>query len=89
MVGTVVKANIRELEEEVREGFTIRRRNYLTGVVQGISGKKILFVSFQDGCEKYLTSNQLTIAIVENILVEEEPGVTRITDMPEEQVTLE
>ena len=58
-------------------------------MVQGISGKKKFLVSFQDGCKKYLTSNQLTIVVVEKILAEEEPKVTTITDLPEEKVTLE
>ena len=34
VVGTVVKANIGELEKEVREGFLRRTRTELTGVVQ-------------------------------------------------------
>ena len=44
MVGTVVKANIGELEEEVREGCLRSIRKELTGVVQGISGKKRFLV---------------------------------------------
>ena len=36
LVGTIVKANIGEVEEEVREGCPIRTRKELTGVVQGI-----------------------------------------------------
>ena len=64
MVGTVVKSNIGELEEEVREGLLIRMRKELNGVVQVVSGKKRLLVSFQDGCKKNMSSNQLTIVIV-------------------------
>ena len=64
MVGAFFKAKIGELEEEVREGFSIRMRKELVGVVQGASGKKRLLVRFQDGCKNYLTSNQLTIGIL-------------------------
>ena len=87
MVGAVNKANISELEEEVRSGFTRRVRKKLTGVVQGISGKKMLLVIFQDGCENYLTSNQLTKVIVEKSLVEEEPGVPTNPEILGELVT--
>ena len=46
-------------------------------------------MSFQDGFEKDLTLDQLTILIVEKSPVEEEPEVLTITEMPEENVTLE
>ena len=49
MVGTVVKAKIGELEEEVRAGSPRRMRKDLTGVVKGVSGKKRFLVRFQDG----------------------------------------
>ena len=49
MVGMVVKAKIGELEEEVREGFSRRRRKELTGVVQVFSVKNSFLVRFQDG----------------------------------------
>ena len=52
MVGTVVKAKIGELEEEVRVGSARRTRKELTGVVQAISGKRRFLVRFHDGCEK-------------------------------------
>ena len=48
---TVVKAKVCELEEEAREGFTSKLRKELSGVVQGVSGKKRLLVRFKDGCE--------------------------------------
>ena len=57
MVGTVVKAKIGELEEEVRAGSLGRIRKYLTGLVQGISDKKMFLVRFQGGCKKDMTSN--------------------------------
>ena len=89
MVGRLVKANIGELEEKVRAGCLRRMRNDLTGVFQGIFGKKRLLARFQDGCEKDLTLNQLTIMIVEKILAEKEPDVPKNPDIPEEQITLE
>ena len=39
VVGTVVKAKIGELEEEVRVGSSRSMRKELTGVVQDVSGK--------------------------------------------------
>ena len=71
MVGMVVKANISQLEEEVRAGSSRRMRKDLTGVVQGVSGRKRFLVSFQNGCKKNLSSNQLTGVIADKILVEE------------------
>ena len=47
--GTVVKANIGELEEEVRAGNSIWMRKNLTGVVQGVSGRRRFLVRFQNG----------------------------------------
>ena len=64
-------------------------RKELTGVVQGFSGKKRFLVRFQDGCKNNMSSNQLTIVIVENIPEEKEPYGCIITDIPEEQVKLE
>ena len=58
-------------------------RKYLTGVVQGVLGKRSFLVIFQDGCENNLSSNQLTVTIVENILEEKEPEVSEISDIPE------
>ena len=49
MVGTVVKAKIGELEEEVRVGSSRRMRKELTGVVQAILGKMRFLVRFHDG----------------------------------------
>ena len=88
MVGTVVKSNVGELEEEVRAGNSIKMRNDLTGVVQGFSGKKIFLVRFQDRCERNMSSNQHTVVIVENISEEKEPEVSEIAEIPEEQVEL-
>ena len=78
VVGTVVKAEIGELEEEVRVGSSIRMRKELTGVVQAISGKSWFLVRFHDGCEKNLSSNQLTVVAAHEILVEKAPLVSTI-----------
>ena len=87
MVGMVVKANIDELKEEVRELFSIRKRKELTGAVKRISGKKSLLVRFQDEYENDLTLNQLTIVIAEKIPMEEDPKIPTIPKIPQEQVT--
>ena len=50
MVGTVVKAKIGELEEEVSVGSSRRMRKELTGVVQSVSGRRRFLVRFQNGC---------------------------------------
>ena len=70
MVWTAVKANIGELEEEVRVCNTRRIRKELTGVVKAISGKRKFLVRFHDGCEKNLSSYQLTVVTAHEILVE-------------------
>ena len=61
-------------------------RKESTGVVQDISGKRRFLVRFHDGCENNLSSNQLTIVIVEKILEEKEPEVFMNTEIPEEKV---
>ena len=76
------------MENEVREGFYSRPRKELTGVVQVVSGKSRLLVRFQDGFEKYMTSNQLTAVTVENIPVEEEAGVLTIYVIPDYSIYL-
>ena len=86
MVGTAVKAKIGELEEEVRVGSSRRMSKELTGLVQSISGKRRFLVRFHDGCEKNLSSNQLTIVAAHEILVEEAPLVSTITEIPEDIV---
>ena len=86
MEGTVVKTKIGELEEEVRASNSRRMRKELIDVVQVVLVRRRLLVRFQNGCEKNLSSNQLTIAIVDKILVEEEPLVSTIPEIPEDQV---
>ena len=89
MVGTVVKEKIGELEEELREGCLSRMSKELADVVQLILGKKRFLERFKDGCEKNLSSNQLTIVIVEKILEEKEPEVFMNIEIPEDQVNLD
>ena len=89
MVRKVVKSKVRDLEEEVREYFLRGMSEKLTGVVQGVSGKKRFLVRFQDGCENDMTSNQLTILIVENSPVEKELEVPTITEIPDDTFTSE
>ena len=86
MVGTVVKAKIGELEEEVRVGSARRMTKELTVVVKAISGKRKFLVRFHDGCEKNLSSNQLTVVTPHEILVEEAPLVSKIPEIPEDIV---
>ena len=52
MMGKVVKANVGELEEEIREVFSRRLRNEMNGVVQEVAGNRSYLVRFQDGLEK-------------------------------------
>ena len=89
MVGTVVKAKIGDLEEEVRAGNSRRMRKELTGVVQGVSGRRRFLVRFQNGRKNNMYPNQLTVAILEKNPVEEEPEVSTIPEIPEEHVELE
>ena len=55
-------------------------------MVQGVSGRWRFLVRFQNRCEKNLSSNQLTVVIVDQIPVEEEPLVSMIPEIPEDQV---
>ena len=86
VVGTVVKAKIGELEEEVRVGSARRMKKELTGVVQAISGKRRFLLRFQNGCENNMSSNQLTVVTAHEILVEEAPLVSTIPEIPEDIV---
>ena len=44
---------------------------------------------FQNWCKNNLSSNKLTVVIVEKIPEEKEPEVSKIAEIPEEQVKLE
>ena len=77
------------MEEDLKKYFSRILRKEFTGVVDGISGKKRFLVRFQYGCEKYLTSNQLTVVIVEKSTMTEETDVLRISEKPNDTVPLE
>ena len=77
MVGTVVKAKVGDLEEEIREGFLRRLRKEINGEVKEVVGKRIYLVKLQDGLEKELLSNRLTIVVV-SIEIEEEIEVRKV-----------
>ena len=64
MVGTVVKAKVGDLEEDIRKGFLRRLRKEMTDVVQEFWGKRRYSVRFWDELEKDMSSNQLTIVFV-------------------------
>ena len=51
----LVKEKVGDFEDEVREGFYRRLRNYLTGVVKLFSDNVRLLLRFQYLCENYLT----------------------------------
>ena len=82
MVGMLVKAKIGELEEEVRSGISRRMRKEFTLVVQGVLGRRRFLVRYQNGCKKNLSSNQITVVIVDKIPVEEETLVSTIPKIP-------
>ena len=86
--GTVVNDKIGELEE-VRVGNSRRMRKELTGLVQGVSGRRRFLARFHNGCKEDLSANQLTVVLVDKIPVEEEPLVSTITEIPEDQVEKE
>ena len=86
MVGAVVKDKIGQLEEEVRARNSRMMRKDFTGVVQGVLGRNRFLVRFKNGCEKNLSSNQLTVRLLDKVLVEEEPEVSTIPEIPEDQV---
>ena len=89
MVGAVVKAKICELEEELRAGSSIVTRKEFNGVAQDVSWRSSFLLRFQNGCKNNLSSNQLTVVIVKKIPEEKEPEVSKISEIPEEQVRLE
>ena len=67
LVGAAVKAKVRELEEEVRAGFTRCLRKYLTEVEESVSVYKMFFVRFQDVFKKNVRSNKINTVTVEMI----------------------
>ena len=61
MVGEVVKVKIGDLEDELREIFYRRPRKELNDVVEAVSSKRRFLERFQDGCDKNMTSNKITV----------------------------
>ena len=84
--GALVKSKIGELDEEVRAGNSRRVRNGFTGVFQGVLWSRRLLLRFQNGCKNNLSSNQIAVVMVEKILVVEEPEVSKIPEITEDQV---
>ena len=58
-------------------------------MVQCVSGRRRLLARFHNRCEKNLEYNQLTVVIIEKIPVEEEPEVSTIPEIREDQVEKE
>ena len=56
---------------------------------ESVGGKKRLLMRFQDGFEKEMSMNQLTIVTVERRPITKEYEVPEIYAMPEEEVDLE
>ena len=52
MVGTVVKAKVGDMEEEIREVFLRRLRKEITGVVQEVVENRRYLVRLQYGLKK-------------------------------------
>ena len=75
--------------EEVRGGFSSSLRKELIGVVQGVSENRRFLVRLQDGCEKDLTSNKLTVVTVYKSPVYEEPEVNMIAMITNKIVDLD
>ena len=59
------------MEEEIWEVFSRRLGKEMTGVVQDIVGNMMYSVRFQDGLEKDIFLNQLTIVVVRSEVEEE------------------
>ena len=60
-------------------GSLRRMRKELTGVVQGVLGRRRFLASFQSGCKNNLSSNKLSVVIVEKIPEEKEPEFYEIS----------
>ena len=58
-------------------------------MVKGVSSKSRFLVRFQDGCDKDLISNKLTVVIVDKTPMTKESGVSIIYTTPDETVDLE
>ena len=82
IVGTVVKSNVGDLEEDIREGFSRRLWKEMTGMVQEVVGNRRYLLRFQYGLKKNMSSKQLTILVVRSE-VEEEIEVKEVEMIPE------
>ena len=89
LVGMVVKSNLGDLEDEVRELFYIRLRKDFNGVVQLVSVKRRLFVRFHGGCEKDLNLDQLSVVTVDKFPMTKEAEVPTISAITDKTVDLE
>ena len=76
------------MEDEVRAGFSRKLRNDFTGLLQGIYGNRRFLVRFQDGFEKDIILNRLTVMSVERSPMTEESKVPTISVIPDETVDL-
>ena len=54
-----------------------------------VFGRRGFLMRFQNGFQNSMSSNQLTVVIVEKIPEEKEPEVSEISNIPEDQVELE
>ena len=82
MVEAVVKANVGDLKEDIREGFLRRSMKEMTGVVQEVLGKRKYLLRFQNGLKKDMLSNQITIVVVRSE-VEEDIEAREVEMIPE------
>ena len=71
MLGTVVKAKVGELEEEISDGFLRRLRKDMTGVVQEVVRKMRYSVKFNYVLDKEMSLNQLNIVFVRSEVEED------------------
>ena len=60
-----------------------------SGVVQGVSGESRFLVRFKDGCDNYMTPNQLTRVTLDEIPVTGEADFPTIYSILDEKVDLE
>ena len=78
-VGSVVKANVGELDNITREGRIRRMRKEVVGCFQTVVGKKRLLVLFEDGQKKEISYSLLVYLILKEKVEMEEP----ISHLPE------
>ena len=71
MVGTVVKAKVYELEEDLRDGCSRRLMNDMSGLVQEVVGKRRYLARLHYGGKKEMSLDQLTIVVIRSELEEE------------------